>query len=227
MDFYPLYNSIRIALISSVVTFFLGIFFAYYIKRLPGAIKGVLDVILTLPLVLPPTVIGFFILKMLGPNSNFGAFWIKNFNTSLVMKWYSAIFATIIVTFPLMYRTVRGAFESFDENLKYAAQTLGKGNTWIFWRIIMPNCRQGVLAGLVLSFARALGEYGATNMVSGYTPGRTATISTTVYQLWRTGEDMLAYKWVFINIAISFTVLVIINILENQNKKTKQKTSES
>ena len=91
----------------------------------------------------------------------------------------------------------------------------------------MPNCRQGVLAGLVLSFARALGEYGATNMVSGYTPGRTATISTTVYQLWRTGEDMLAYKWVFINIAISFTVLVIINILENQNKKTKQKTSES
>lgn len=227
MDFYPLYNSIRIALISSVVTFFLGIFFAYYIKRMPGTIKGVLDVVLTLPLVLPPTVIGFFILKMLGPNSNLGAFWIKNFNTSLVMKWYSAIFATIIVTFPLMYRTVRGAFESFDENLKYAAQTLGKGNTWIFWRIIMPNCRQGVLAGLVLSFARALGEYGATNMVSGYTPGRTATISTTVYQLWRTGEDMLAYKWVFINIAISFTVLVIINILENQNKKTKQKTSES
>lgn len=228
MDLFPLYNSIRIALISSVFTFFLGIFFAYYIKRLPGSIKGVLDVILTLPLVLPPTVIGFFILKILGPNSNFGGFWVEIFGSSLVMKWYSAIFATIIVTFPLMYRTARGDFESFDENLKYAGQTLGKSNTWIFWRIIMPNCRQGILAGLVLSFARALGEYGATNMVSGYTPGRTATISTTVYQLWRTGEDLLAYKWVLINIAISFTVLVIINILENQNKKTtKLKTSES
>lgn len=228
MDLFPLYNSIRIALISSVFTFFLGIFFAYYIKRLPGSIKGVLDVILTLPLVLPPTVIGFFILKILGPNSNFGGFWVEIFGSSLVMKWYSAIFATIIVTFPLMYRTARGAFESFDENLKYAGQTLGKSNTWIFWRIIMPNCRQGILAGLVLSFARALGEYGATNMISGYTPGRTATISTTVYQLWRTGEDLLAYKWVLINIAISFTVLVIINILENQNKKTtKLKTSES
>ncbi len=228
MDLYPLYNSIRIALVSSVVTFFLGIFFAYYIKRLPGSIKGVLDVILTLPLVLPPTVIGFFILKLLGPNSNLGSFWISTFNTSLVMKWYSAIFATIIVTFPLMYRTARGAFESFDDNLKYAAQTLGKGNTWIFWRVIMPNCRQGILAGLVLSFARALGEYGATNMVSGYTPGRTATISTTVYQLWRTGEDLLAYKWVFINIAISFTVLVIINILENkENRVNKLNVSES
>lgn len=227
MDLYPLYNSIRIALISSVFTFFLGIFFAYYIKRLPGSIKGVLDVVLTLPLVLPPTVIGFFILKLLGPNSDIGSFWIRTIGTSLVMKWYSAIFATIIVTFPLMYRTARGAFEAFDDNLKYAAQTLGKGNTWIFWKVIMPNCRQGVLAGLVLSFARALGEYGATNMVSGYTPGRTATISTTVYQLWRTGEDMLAYKWVFINIAISFAVLVIINILENKNQIIKMSVSES
>lgn len=227
MDLYPLYNSIRIALISSVVTFFLGIFFAYHIKRFPGSIKGVLDVVLTLPLVLPPTVIGFFILKLLGPNSDIGGFWVETFDTSLVMKWYSAIFATIIVTFPLMYRTARGAFEAFDDNLKYAAQTLGKGNTWIFWKVIMPNCRQGVLAGLVLSFARALGEYGATNMVSGYTPGRTATISTTVYQLWRTGEDMLAYKWVFINIAISFAVLVIINILENKNERIKMSVSES
>lgn len=216
MDLFPLYNSIRIALISSIITFFLGIFFAYYIKKLPVGIKGVLDVILTLPLVLPPTVIGFFILKLLGPNSSLGGLWINTFGSSLVMKWYSAIFATIVVTFPLMYRTARGAFEAFDENLKYAAQTLGKSDTWIFWRIIMPNSKKGILAGLVLSFARALGEYGATNMVSGYTPGRTATISTTVYQLWRTGEDILAYKWVFINIAISFTVLVLINILENK-----------
>ena len=218
MDFFPLYNSIRIALISSVITFFLGIFFAYYIKKLPNTFKGILDVILTLPLVLPPTVIGFFILKALGPNSVLGGMFTNFTGGNLVMKWYSAIFATIIVTFPLMYRTARGAFETFDENLKYAAQTLGKSNTWIFWKIIMPNSKGGILAGLVLSFARALGEYGATNMVSGYTPGRTATISTTVYQLWRTGNDTLAYKWVFVNILISFVVLLIINILENKEK---------
>lgn len=219
MDFFPLYNSIRIALISSIITFFLGIFFAYYIKKLPASIKGLLDVVLTLPLVLPPTVIGFFILKLLGPNSLIGGWFTYLTKQSLVMTWYSAIFATIVVTFPLMYRTARGAFEAFDDNLKYAAQTLGKSNTWIFWKIIMPNSKGGILAGLVLAFARALGEYGATSMVAGYTPKRTATISTTVYQLWRTGNDLLAYKWVFINILISFGVLLIINILENKEKQ--------
>lgn len=219
MDFFPLYNSIRIALISSFFTFFLGIFFAYNVKKLPGSVKGFFDVILTLPLVLPPTVIGFFILKTLGPNSGIGSFIENLTGTTLVMNWYSAIFATIIVTFPLMYRTARGAFEAFDEKLKYAAQTLGKSNIWIFWKVLIPNSKKGILAGLVLSFARALGEYGATSMVSGYTPGRTATISTTVYQLWRTGEDLLAYKWVMLNVLISFSVLFVINILENKDKK--------
>lgn len=223
MDFFPLYNSIRIALISTFFTFFLGIFAAYYIKKLPNTLKGILDVILTLPLVLPPTVIGFFILKILGPNGSIGNFFLENFNIRLVMNWYSAIFATIIVTFPLMYRTARGAFEAFDENLKFAAQTLGKSNTWIFWKIIMPNSKKGILAGVVLSFARALGEYGATSMVSGYTSGKTATISTTVYQLWRTGEDLLAYKWVLINILISFSVLIVINLLEKSDNKNYHK----
>ena len=94
-----------------------------------------------------------------------------------------------MVAFPLMYRTARGAFESFDMNLAYAGQTLGLSNTFIFWKIRMPACRQGILAGIVLAFARALGEYGATSMLIGYTPGKTATISTTVYQLWRTNDD--------------------------------------
>lgn len=220
MDFYPLLNSIRIALISSVVTFFLGIFAAYYISKLSRITKGVIDVILTLPLVLPPTVIGFFILKLLSPNGKLGGFFLSVFSMKLVMTWYSSIFATIVVTFPLMYRTARSAFQNFDVNLKYAAQTLGKGDIWIFWKIIFPNCKQGILAGVVLSFARALGEYGATSMVSGYTPKDTATISTTVYQLWRIGNEALAYKWVFINILISFLVLIVINLLEQ--KKTKR-----
>lgn len=218
MDFYPLLNSIRIALISSVVTFFLGIFAAYYISKLSRITKGIIDVILTLPLVLPPTVIGFFILKLLSPNGKLGGFFLSVFSIKLVMTWYSSIFATIVVTFPLMYRTARSAFQNFDVNLKYAAQTLGKGDVWIFWKIIFPNCKEGILAGVVLSFARVLGEYGATSMVSGYTPKDTATISTTVYQLWRIGNEALAYKWVFINILISFLVLIVINLLEQKNK---------
>lgn len=218
MDLFPLYNSVRIALISTVIIFFLGIGSAYYIRKLPAKVKGALDVILTLPLVLPPTVVGFFLIKILGPNSSFGSFFVKYFDLSLIMNWYSAIFTTVIVSFPLMYRTCRGAFEAYNENLSYAAQTLGKSNTWIFWKILLPNCKQGILAGLILSFARALGEYGATSMVSGYTPGKTATISTSVYQFWRIGQDGLAYKWVLINVLISFIVLVAINIIEDKNR---------
>lgn len=218
MDLFPLYNSIRIALISTIVTFFIGIFLAYQIKKLPGWAKGVVDVILTLPLVLPPTVIGFFLLKAFGPNSIVGQFF-ESININLVMRWYSAIFACTIVAFPLMYRTSRAAFESFDENLIFAGQTLGKSNTWIFWRLILPNCKNEILAGIILAFSRALGEYGATSMIAGYIPNKTATISTSIYQLWRIGNDSLAYKWAFINILISFIVLFGMNVFEKNKDR--------
>lgn len=149
MDWYPLLNSLRIAAISAVVVFFAGIAAAYYIAKLPRLVKGVLDVILTLPLVLPPTVVGYLILRILGPKRLIGAWVLETFGIRLVMTWWSAIFATVIVVFPLMYRTVRGAFESFDETLAYAGRTLGLSNTYVFWRIRMPCCRQGVLAGAV------------------------------------------------------------------------------
>ena len=217
MDWYPLWNSLRIAAISTVIIFFLGVFAAYYIAKLPRLVKGVLDVVLTLPLVLPPTVVGYLLLRVLGPKRVIGAWVLKVFGFKMVMTWWSAIFATSVVIFPLMYRTVRGAFEAFDETLAYSGQTLGLSNTYIFWRIRMPNCRQGVLAGTVLAFARALGEYGATSMIAGYTPGRTATISTTVYQLWQTNSDALALKWVLVNIAISAVILLIVNMLEKKN----------
>lgn len=218
MDWYPLLNSLRIALISTVFTFFLGILAAYYIAKLPLALKGFMDCLLTLPLVLPPTVVGFFLLKVLGPRGSVGAFVMEWFGGKITMTWYASIFAVIIVTFPLMYRTVRSSFEAFGNTLIYAGKTLGLSNTYILWRITMPGCKQGLLAGTVLAFARGLGEYGATSMVSGYTPGRTATISTTVYQLWREGNDAMAYNWVFINLAISFVVLVCINLLEKRSK---------
>ena len=217
MDWFPLRNSLRIALISTVLIFFLGILAAYYIARLPRVLKGILDVVLTLPLVLPPTVVGYLLLRLLGPKRIIGAWLLKQFGIKVVMTWWSAIFATAVVIFPLMYRTVRGAFEAFDETLAYAGQTLGLSNTWIFWRVRMPCCRQGILAGTVLAFARALGEYGATSMIAGYTPGRTATISTTVYQLWQTNDDALAMKWVMVNLAISAVVLLAVNLLERRD----------
>lgn len=218
MDWYPLYNSLRIALISSVIVFFTGICAAYYIAKLHPVLKGFLDVALTLPLVLPPTVVGYFLLVLLGPRRPFGAWFLETFDTRLVMTWYSGIFAASVVAFPLMYRTARGAFESFDETLADAGRTLGLGNIYIFWRIRMPACRQGILAGAVLAFARALGEYGATSMIAGYTPGRTATISTTVYQLWRTDNDELAFRWVLVNVAISAVVLLVVNLLERRER---------
>lgn len=219
MDLYPLYNSLRVAAISCVIVFFLGIFFAHTVAKLPRTVKGLLDVVLTLPLVLPPTVVGYFLLLAFGPNRAFGAWMQSAFHVRLTMVWYSAIFASVVVAFPLMYRTARGAFESFDPTLRDSARTLGLSNSYIFWRIQMPCCRQGILAGTVLAFARALGEYGATSMIAGYTPGRTATISTTVYQLWRTNNDALAFRWVMINVAISFVVLMAVNLLEKQQRR--------
>ena len=220
MDWFPLVNSIRIAAVSTGIIFFVGIFAAHYIAKAPRMIKGVLDVILTLPLVLPPTVVGYLALRLLGPNRVIGAWVVDVFGVKLTMHWWSAIFVTAVVIFPLMYRTARGAFESFDVTLADSGRTLGKSNTWVFWRVQMPNCRQGILAGTVLAFARALGEYGATSMIAGYTPGKTATISTTVYQLWRIGDDALAFRWVMINMVISAVVLLAMSFLEKRNRHT-------
>ena len=222
MDWYPLGNSLRIAAISSTVVFFLGILAAYYIARLPRLYKGVLDVILTLPLVLPPTVCGYFLLVVFGLRRPLGVF-LAQFGIRFVMTWYGGILAAIVVAFPLMYRTARGAFEGFNKTLAYSGQTLGLSNTYIFWRIRMPACRQGILAGFVLAFARALGEYGATSMLVGYTPGKTATISTTVYQLWRTNDEAGAFIWVMINLAISALVLLAVNMIEKREKKVRVK----
>jgi molybdate transport system permease protein len=218
MDWFPLWNSIRIAAISCVLVFFIGIFAAYYIARLPRLIKGLLDVALTLPLVLPPTVVGYFLILLLGVRRPLGSFLLR-FGVQFVMTWYGGVITALVIAFPLMYRTARGAFESFDETLAYSGQTLGLSNVFIFWRIRMPYCRQGILAGTVLAFARALGEYGATSMLIGYTPGRTATISTTVYHLWRTNDDPGAITWVLVNLAISTVVLLTVNLLERKNSQ--------
>ena len=218
MDWYPLWNSLRIAAASCVIVFFVGIFAAYYVAKLPRWVKGILDVVFTLPMVLPPTVCGYFLLLVFGVKRPIGMF-LAELGVQVVMTWYGGILASAVVAFPLMYRTARGAFESFDETLAYAGQTLGLSNTYIFWKIRMPACRQGILAGTVLAFARALGEYGATSMLIGYIPGKTATISTTVYQFWRTNDEAGAFVWVMVNLGISTVILLIVNLLETRNRK--------
>ena len=212
MDWYPLWNSLRIAAISCVLVFFLGIFFAYYAARLPRVLKGILDVILTLPMVLPPTVCGYFLLLIFGVKRPLGIFLLQ-FGIKFVMTWYGGILAASVVAFPLMYRTARGAFESFDKTLAYSGQTLGLSNTYIFWRIRMPACRQGILAGFVLAFARALGEYGATSMLAGNIPGKTATVSQRIAMVIQDGDYVTAGVWTAVVIAIAFVFIFVMNLI--------------
>lgn len=222
MDLYPLWNSLRIAGISAVIVFFLGITAAYYVAKAPRLVKGTLDVLLTLPLVLPPTVVGYLLILLLGPNRVLGELILREFGLKLLMQWWSAVFAVTAVTFPLMYRTARGAFEAFDRDLADAGRTLGLSDSYIFWRIRIPACRQGILAGLVLAFARGLGEYGATSMLVGFIPGKTATVATQVAFLWQNGagdRDRSLAAWIGINIAISAAVLLTVNLLEGKRKR--------
>lgn len=221
MDWYPLWNSLRIAAISSVIVFFLGLGLAYYVAKLPRLLKGILDVVLTLPLVLPPTVCGWLLLLVFGLKHPLGLA-LNALGIRLVMTWYGGVLAAAVVAFPLMYRTARGAFESFDESLAWSARTLGLSDTFIFWRIRLPYCKQGIIAGTVLAFARGLGEYGATSMLIGYIPHNTATISTTVYQLWRLNDEYHACIWVLVNLAISAVVLLAVNLLEKRNRQRRR-----
>ena len=223
MDWFPLINSLRIAALATAAVFLLGIWLACAVAKLPRAWKALVDVVLTLPLVLPPTVVGFLLLMVLGPRRPLGAWALEAFGVRLTMVWYAAVFASVVVAFPLMYRTARGAFEGFDEDLADAARTLGKGEVWIFWRVKLPSCRTSIIAGAVLAFARALGEYGATSMVAGYTPGVTATVSTTVYQLWQIGNDARALRWVLVNIAISAVALFVLNWLEGRDREGRRR----
>lgn len=216
MNWFPLWNSLRIAAISTVITFFIGIFAAQRITSAPRWLKGALDTILTLPLVLPPTVIGFFILVVLGPKGPVGSLFKAWFDWTITMRWQAAVVAVTIVTFPLMYRTARGAFDAFDERLIHAGRTLGLTDAFLFWRVKLPGCRDGILAGMVLTFARGLGEYGATSMVAGYIANRTATISTSVAYFWQIGQDAEAYLWVGVNLVISLLVMMSVNLLERR-----------
>ncbi len=212
MDYSPLWISLRTAVAATVLSVCIGIAAAYYVVRLGKVLKGIADGILTLPIILPPTVAGYFLLIFFGVNGPAGRLIMSLFNTRIVFSWYAPIIASTVVAFPLLYRTMRGAFEQFDETMIYSAQTLGLCNTFIFWRVILPNCRYSIIAGTVLAFARALGEFGATIMLAGNIPGKTTTISVAVYTAMAAGDTALANKWVVIDLVISFAAMLVMNL---------------
>lgn len=223
MDYSPLWISLRTALISTLFAAFIGILAAYYVIRLGKLLKGIADGVLTLPMILPPTVVGFFLLVFFGIHGPAGKFFLAIFHERIVFSWYAPIIASIVVSFPLMYRTMRGAFEQFDTTLIYSGQTLGLSNTFIFWRIILPNCRYSIIAGTVLAFARGLGEFGATIMLAGNFPGKTTTISVAVYSAMAAGDQALANKWVLIDLVISFAVMLAMNLVTGSGSKQRRK----
>jgi molybdate transport system permease protein len=211
MDLFPLYNSLRISAIAVSAAFAVGIFAAFAVARLPRALKGVCDTVLTVPLVLPPTVVGYFILVWLSPRSAIGTKLHEWFSVTVTMRWTASVVAVAIIAFPFVYRTVRGAFDGFDRNLLDAGRTLGLPEWYIFFRVMLPNCKHAILAGTALAFARGLGEYGATSMVSGYIAGKTATVSTSVAYYWQINQGDAALYWVIINLAVSLVFMTIIN----------------
>lgn len=211
MEYAPLFITLKTAVVATVVTFFLGIGLALVVARM-RRFQGFADAVITLPLVLPPTVIGFFLLLAFGRRSAIGKFLLQ-FDITIVFTWKAAVMAAIVVSLPLMYRTARGAFEQLDPNIISAARTLGVSEWQIFWHVLVPNARAGILAGLVLSFTRALGEFGATIMFAGNIPGITQTMSTAVYAAVQANDYDLAFKWAVVIIIFSLVFVSLMNIL--------------
>lgn len=218
MVFSPILLSIEVAVCATSVSFVLGLFIAKQVVKL-RRLKSLVDGILTLPLVLPPTVVGFFLLLTFGRNGLLGDM-LAAMDVSVVFTLAGAIIAATVVSFPLMYRSARGAFEQFDRDLIYAGRTIGMSETKIFWRVIMPGCKPGIISGLVLTFARALGEFGATIMLAGNIPGKTQTMSLAIYSAVASGNREKAYMWVAIIMLISFTCMFLMNIFAARTRKS-------
>ena len=177
LDWSPLFISLKTGIVATFISFFLGIYAARkVVKTTPGK-KAVIDGILTLTMVLPPTVAGFFLLLIFSKRRPFGIFLYETFDIKVVQSWLGCIIAATVIAFPLMYRNARAAFEQLDVNLIYAGRTLGMSDIRIFWKVVIPSAGPGIASGTILTFARALGEYGATSMLAGNIPGKTGTIS--------------------------------------------------
>ncbi len=216
-DLSPAWISIKITFAATFIIFFLGLGAAWFMTHYHGKGKGLMDGILTLPLVLPPTVAGFGILLIIGKNGPVGKF-LDIFGVSIIFSWYAAVIAAAVVAFPLMYKTSRGALEQIDPNILDAARTLGASEWRVFWKVSVPLAWPGIAAATALSFARSLGEFGATLMVAGSIPGKTQTIPIAIYFATQGGEMGVALIWVGLIFSISLTVIVLMNHWDNSQK---------
>lgn len=220
MDIAPVMISLKTAVFSIVFTFFAGILAAYLVVRIQNEkVKIVWDGLLTLPLVLPPTVAGFFLLYVFGVKRPVGSFFVEYFGVKIAFSWGATVLAAAVISFPLMYRSARGAFEQVDENLIYAGRTLGMSEAFIFRRVLLPNALPGVLSGGILAFARGLGEFGATAMIAGNIAGRTRTLPLAVYSEVAAGNMEGAYKYVLILVLISFLAVSGMNVAAGMFRK--------
>ena len=222
INWSPLWISLKTGVVATVIAFFLGIFCARQAMKMKAGAKAVLDGILTLPLVLPPTVAGFILLMIFSLRRPFGAFLMENIDIKIVQTWMGCIIAAAVIAFPLMYRNARAAFEQVDVNLIYAGRTLGMSESHIFWRIIVPAAAPGIASGTVLAFARALGEYGATSMLAGNILGKTRTVSVAIASETAAGNYGTAAFWVCVIVSISFVIVALINIISGKGMKTRR-----
>lgn len=214
-DFTPILISMKTAACAIFITFFLGIFAAWLVTGTKSrTVKVILDGAFTMPLVLPPTVAGFFLLCIFGVKRPIGRFFLEYFDLKIAFTWPAAVIAAVVMSFPLMYRSARGAFEQVDPNLVFAARTLGMSEWSIFFRVLLPNSLPGVISGGVLAYARGLGEFGATAMLAGNIPGKTQTIPMAVYSQVAAGNYDSAYQYVLIIMVIAFAAIVLLNLME-------------
>ncbi|MFN9675693.1 MAG: molybdate ABC transporter permease subunit, partial [Microcystis sp.] len=225
-DFSPLWISLKTATIALIIIFFLGITAAYWMLGYRGRWKSLIEGVFIAPLILPPTVLGFILLLLFGKNGPLGQL-LDLFNFRIVFTWYAAVITATVVAFPLMYKTTLGAFEQVDANILQVARTLGASEGKIFWRLLLPLSFPGVLAGLTLAFARALGEFGATLMLAGNIPGQTQTIPMAIFFAVEAGAMTEAWIWVFIIILISLSGIIAVNLWQSQRKQQLGRLGES
>lgn len=220
MDYSPIWISLKTAGVTILVVFFVGLAVAKAVASLrKEKLKMILDGILTLPLVLPPTVAGFFLLYIFGVHRPVGSFFIEYFSVRIAFSWGATVLAAGVISFPLMYRSARGALEQVDENLIFAARTLGFSEWKIFWEVEFPQALPGIASGGILAFARGMGEFGATAMIAGNIAGKTRTLPLAVYSAVSAGDMDTAMFYVGIILGISFLVVLLMNYFTGKEKK--------
>ena len=223
LDWSPLWISVKTGIVATVISFFLGLWAARKVVKKDYRMKSVLDGLLTLPMVLPPTVAGFFLLLIFSRRRPLGMFLDDTFNIQVVHTWIGCILAATVIAFPLMYRNARAAFEQIDADLVFAGRTLGMSETSIFWRVVVPTAGPGIASGTILTFARAMGEYGATSMLAGNIPGKTGTLSQRIAMVIQDGDYVTAGFWVVVVMIIAFIAIFLINLITGKQMKNVRK----